>query len=710
MDDIDVRVGRRSDSWEDRREDIKPSEWMTLKPVNRRTAWKTSDSAEPSDPVRIERKDFRIILVPMILATITHSIAKLTTDQIAHELLYLVALVFLLLPGYYAVRYLFASFALKLTFTVLAVITILNQLVNACEEMPYLNSLVLFTRGSLENEVTKAVLMTLLVFFGMVFCYFAVFLLSKSQQKLERTRSNLEQENVERQRMENAWKQSEEKFTSLILSSSDLFLILNSEGLIQYTSPSAQTMLGVDDETELIKTNFLGLITSQDKPEAQRLLKESVEQSEIEVSGELCVSRRDGSSRSLEITLQNLLCNISVAGIVVNARDITQRKELETQLRQSQKMEAIGQLAGGVAHDFNNILTTISGNTELALASLHSDSPIAENMKEVHTAADRARMLTKQLLAFGRKEVIQPQVLNLNEIVENMKRMLQRLIGENIDLITVSDSRSGLVKVDPGQIQQVIMNLVVNARDSMPEGGKLRIQTRDFDTDHDLSALPTPVVPGSYVILEVHDTGFGMDEHTQEQIFEPFFTTKHESQGSGLGLPIIYGIVTQNRGHIRISSEPAKGTSVQVFLRHSETHKPPIRQLTEAVSIEAGTETVLLVEDDRAVRSLARRVLNANGYTVLDAADGNEAIEISGRSVQPIKLLITDVIMPGMNGRELAEHLLEHDSGLKVLYMSGHTDDIILRHRIAEEAYNFLPKPFTTRQLLEKVNLLLRPS
>lgn len=387
--------------------------------------------------------------------------------------------------------------------------------------------------------------------------------------------------------------------------------------------------------------------------------------------------------------------------------EITERKRLEAQLRQSQKMEAIGQLAGGVAHDFNNLLTIISGYGELLSSGLGSDHPQKGQVKEIQDAAGRAAGLTSQLLAFGRRQVLAPQVLDLNHIVNNMDKMLRRLIGEHIEMITIPGQELGRVRADPGQIEQVIMNLTINARDAMPTGGKLSIETENVILDDAYARGHISVTPGGYVMLAVSDNGCGMDAETQARIFEPFFTTKGLGKGTGLGLATVYGIVKQSGGHIWVYSEPGKGSTFKVYLPRSVGAVPSISKVQTISSARRGTETVLVVEDEVIIRKLVRSILESNGYTVLEATSGVEALLICNAHEGPIHLVLTDVVMPQMSGPELALQWTARRTETRIIYMSGYTNNAIGNHGLLDRDLAFIEKPFTPRALEEKVREVL---
>ncbi len=359
-----------------------------------------------------------------------------------------------------------------------------------------------------------------------------------------------------------------------------------------------------------------------------------------------------------------------------------------------------------MAHDFNNMLTAIIGNAELLLSDRLADLQ-REEVQEIRNAAGRAASLTQQLLAFSRRQILTPKVLDLNASVAEMEKMLRRVIGEDVELITELDSALGSVKADPGQIGQVIMNLALNARDAMPEGGELRIGTANADVDEAAADLQDGMVPGRYVMLLVSDTGRGMDVETREKIFEPFFTTKNLGEGTGLGLSTVYGIVKQSDGFIGVDSEPGHGTTFKVYLPRVDEAAKSLEPGTAPVGPLQGAETVLLVEDEEAVRSLARTVLQRNGYRVLDAPGGPDAVEISERHEGPINLLVTDVIMPGMSGRELAERLTTVSPELKVLYISGYAEEAVGGGRLLSPGTAFLQKPFTPNVLAHRVREVL---
>jgi PAS domain S-box-containing protein len=394
--------------------------------------------------------------------------------------------------------------------------------------------------------------------------------------------------------------------------------------------------------------------------------------------------------------------NVSLSGDIIEGTifDVTERHVLEEELRQAQKMEAVGRLAGGVAHDFNNVLAVVQGYSELLARQLVAGDEKVEQVSEIQKAAERAASLTRQLLAFSRKQVLQPKVLDLNDVLSDMEKMLRRLIGEHIEVCV--DGAPGLwpVRADPGQLEQIVLNLALNARDSMPQGGRLTLETRNVVIGED-TAVGAGLSPGSYVKLSVKDTGFGMDSGVLQHIFEPFFTTKELGKGTGLGLATVYGVVQQSGGHITVASERGKGSTFEIYLPRVEA----VADARDAAPAPAlgGSETILLVEDEDSLRAMVRELLRAGGYTVLDTQSGADAIEIAGSRPAPIHLLLTDVVMPQISGPELANAVRARRPGIKVVYMSGYSDEAIAPHGVLDPGTVLLSKPFTAHALAQKV-------
>jgi PAS domain S-box-containing protein len=437
-----------------------------------------------------------------------------------------------------------------------------------------------------------------------------------------------------------------------------------------------------------------------------RELRERGLRGEAVVGAELQRQRKDGARVELSVSTAPLReGGGAVLGLLAIAADITERKLLEAQLRQAQKLEAIGSLAGGVAHDFNNLLTVIGGRSHIAALDLPPDSPARRHLDLIAQTVERAAGLTRQLLAFGRKQVLEPSVLRLSEVVTSMAPMLRRLIGEDIDLATASDTELWRVKADLSQIEQVIMNLIVNARDAMPDGGRLVIETRNTELDESYTKTHAGVAPGAYVMLTVTDTGHGMDAEILSQMFQPFFTTKAPGKGTGLGLATVYGIVKQSGGHIWVYSEIGHGTSFKVYLPRVEAAASVVAAAPQLT--RRGTETILLTEDDREVRALAHEALELSGYSMLEAATPADALRIAQEHSGVIHLLLTDVVMPGMNGRALADRMLAQRPNLKVLFMSGYPANAIGQHGILDPGTAFLQKPFTPGSLARKVGEVL---
>jgi len=447
-----------------------------------------------------------------------------------------------------------------------------------------------------------------------------------------------------------------------------------------------------------------------DPAERQRLLdRDSYTEREYD-EVEATWKRKDGLLLTVQLSVRavrNVASEVAYYETIV--RDVTEQRRLQAQLMQAQKMEAVGRLAGGVAHDFNNLLTVIISYSDLLLEDLGRDDPKREDVAAVRKAAEGAAALTHQLLAFSRQQVLQPKVLDVNATVASTEKLLRRLIGEDIQLVAKLGSGLGSVKADPGQIEQVIMNLAVNARDAMPAGGQLTIETANVEMDEAYVRGHPLAQPGRYVMLAVSDTGTGMDEQTKAHIFEPFFTTKELGKGTGLGLATVYGIVKQSGGFIWLYSEPGHGTSFKIYMPRVDESAERATPAA-AAPLPRGTETILVVEDAPAVRAVTRQVLERQGYTVLEAPNGGAALVLATKHHGPIHLLLTDVVMPGVNGRQLAEQLARPRPDMMVLFTSGYTDDSVVRHGVLESGIAYLQKPFTPDGVARKVREVLDSS
>ncbi len=509
---------------------------------------------------------------------------------------------------------------------------------------------------------------------------------------------------IERKRTEEQLHESERKYRLLFETNPEPMFVYDFETLrILAANEAAITRYGYSED------EFLALTIRDIRPvEDQGRLEQELARRPDEGAVRTGVRHRAKDGRLFEVDL--VARPLEFAGRrarLVLARDVTAQRHLENQLRQSQKMEAVGQLAGGIAHDFNNLLTAILGSTQLLLQATPPGDVRREDVEEIRNAGLRAAELTRQLLAFSRRQVLAPKVLELNAVVANMDKMLRRLIGDDVELATALHAEAGAVNADPGQLEQVLLNLVVNARDAMPGGGRVLIETTRLLLRDELVERRHRLAPGDYVCLAVTDSGLGMDEATQAHLFEPFFTTKEVGKGTGLGLATVYGIVKQSGGYIWVYSEPGRGTTVKVYLPRVPGAAEPPLPAPEPPALRGGHETVLLVEDAAPVRTLARRSLEACGYQVIDAADGPSALELSARHTGEIAVLVTDVVMPGMSGRELAERLAPTRPAMKVLYTSGYTDDAMVRQGVLNAGVAFLQKPFVPDSLARKVREVL---
>jgi PAS domain S-box-containing protein len=513
---------------------------------------------------------------------------------------------------------------------------------------------------------------------------------------------------LERTRAEDERRESEARLRAVVEAALDGVITMDGAGNIMSWNRQAEHMFGWA-AVDVVGRPLADIIIPPQHREAHRKgLAHFLATGSGPILGqriEITALRRGDIEFPVELTVTPVRLG---GGLLFSAfvRDITERKQLQQRLIQSQKLEAVGQLAAGVAHDFNNVLTAIFGYVDLLIEDLPEASPMQPDLEEVRKAARRAAGLTRQLLAFSRQQVLQPAVLNLNQIVAEIQKMLDRLIGADIELHTVLAPTAGNVHADPGQLEQVLLNLAVNARDAMPTGGRLTIETANAELSEDYAAAHQPVVPGSYVMLAVSDTGTGMDAQTRGRIFEPFFTTKEKGKGTGLGLATVYGIVKQSGGYIWVYSEPGHGATFKVYLPRVDA-PIDVHRAVESAGTTSGTETVLLAEDDELLRPLARGVLVKLGYTVLDAANAAAAIAVARQHPGDIQLLISDVVMPGESGLELARKLLGDRPNVRVLYISGYTDEAVVRHGLLERGTNFLQKPFTPATLARKVREVL---
>jgi PAS domain S-box-containing protein len=500
--------------------------------------------------------------------------------------------------------------------------------------------------------------------------------------------------------------QREELFRLITENAADMIAVVDGNENRLYNSPSYERVLGYTPE-EILKTNAL----EQVHPEDLAVVKAAAEESRTKGFGrriEYRMRHKDGTWRLLESTSNTILDSEGTGRLVIVNRDITDRRRLEDQFRQSQKMEAVGRLSGGIAHDFNNILGVIIGYGEILQERMKKDDALFGCVDEILNASRRAAQLTRQLLAFSRQQVLEPKVVELNMIVRDTEKMLRRVIGEDIDFNTVLDPLLANIKADQGQIEQVILNLAVNARDAMPDGGELKITTQNaVMSDVDVQRYSYPVKPGRYVLLTVSDTGIGMAQETQAHIFEPFFTTKEKGKGTGLGLATVYGVVKQSDGYIEVHSELGVGSTFKIYLPRVEAAVEVEKDNNVPSASLNGLETILLVEDEDALRILTRNVLRSMGYTVLEACDGEKACEVSRQFGAEIHLLLSDVVMPGMNGPALAEKLVVERPTLKVLYISGYTGQAV-GQGVLPAGCNFLTKPFTRDQLAHKVREALQ--
>ncbi len=488
---------------------------------------------------------------------------------------------------------------------------------------------------------------------------------------------------IERHQMLAKLQAREANFRNVITTNIDGMIIVDKNRVMRFVNPAAEALLGRKAEELLGELFDFPVVTS--------------ETMEVEII------RKGGERVTVELGVVETEWEGEI-GYLASLRDITERKHLEDQVRQSQKIEAVGRLAGGVAHDFNNQMMVILGTVNLAIPELSPDHPVHSDLQEIRNAGQRAMDLTSRLLAFSRRQIVEPQVLNPNDLLLNIDKMFRRLIGEDIELVILPEPNLGMTKMDPGQLEQVLVNLVVNARDAMPDGGKLIIETANITLDHEYARQDPEITPGEYVMLVVRDTGCGMTKEVKEHLFEPFFTTKEQDKGTGLGLSTCYGIVKQSGGHILVYSDPGRGSTFKIYLPCVEGAADALPQRDEEGNPPRGTETVLLVEDEPLVLKLVSRVLGRQGYTVLETANGEQALRVArAYGEEPIHLLLTDVVMPQMGGKEVADWFQAVSPKTKVLFMSGYTDDAIVRQDVLDTDVAFLQKPVMPEVLARKV-------
>lgn len=512
---------------------------------------------------------------------------------------------------------------------------------------------------------------------------------------------------VEHKRNEEALRRSEARYRSLVQSAVYGIYRCSLDGKFLDVNPALVTMLGYDLAEEVLALDPHKEVFVNDG-ELGRLMRDFCAGTRVN-NVEVRWKRKDGKVITVRLSGRAVQTRNEAAQVLeIIAEDVSEQRVLENQFRQAQKMEAVGRLAGGVAHDFNNLLMVISGYTEVLLERTGATHPLFPKIQAIHQATERATGVTRQLLAFSRKQMLELKVVDINAIVSDMERLLRPLIGEAIQLQTKLANGLGRTRADAGQIEQVIMNLVVNSKDAMPEGGKITIQTANVVLEGDeLRREYSYIQPGAYVMLSVSDSGHGMDKETQARIFEPFFTTKEKGKGTGLGLSTVYGIIKQSGGYVLVQSEPGQGTTFRIYLPKVEEAAEPARYVPVNKPENGGTETVLLVEDEESVRELVRETLESRGYRVLEAENGEAALRVTEKLSDPVDVLITDVVMPGMSGRELSARLSASCPQTKVLYLSGYTEDAIVHEGVLEPGTAFLQKPFTLQALARKLREVL---
>ncbi len=507
---------------------------------------------------------------------------------------------------------------------------------------------------------------------------------------------------TERKRDEEQRRAAEDRFRQLAESIQQVFWMTDARGAVLYVSPAFETIFGRSCESLIASPGvWMDAVHPDDRERVEQAAYARSRRDEFDEVYRII--RPDGAVRWIRDRAFHLYNDAGeLYRLVGTAADITEQRQLEEQLQQAQKMEIVGRLAGGVAHDFNNLLTVINGMADLVLAGLADDDPTRRDITQIRLAGDRAAALTGRLLAVSRRQILKPEIVDLSAIAAGLQDMIQRLVGEDVTLVLELAPDLASVRADPGQIEQVVLNLVVNAVDAMPDGGVLTIETRTVQVDAVYAAEHPGTRPGPHAMLAVRDTGVGMDESIRRRIFEPFFTTKALGKGTGLGLSMVYGIVKQSGGSIWFQSEPGHGSRFTIYLPYV-TGSPASRQTSVPAAMARGQETVLVVEDEVPLRELAARILTTAGYTVLQAANGADALALLERHAEPVHLLFTDVVMPGMNGRELASRLTMLRPAIRVLYTSGYTEDAILRHGVLDDPGRFLSKPYTPSVLRRRI-------
>ncbi len=500
---------------------------------------------------------------------------------------------------------------------------------------------------------------------------------------------------------------SEARFRALVENSYDAVALIDADAKIVYASASTARLLGYPP-AELVGRSALDLIDPDDLQYARERFAAAAAGPDVPVVAEYRVRHRDGSWRSIEGVGVNRIAEPEIGAIVASFRDITERKQLESRLRRAHRMDAVARLAGAIAHDYNNLLTVMLGSAEILLHDLPPAYARRDDLEQIKTAASRAAELTRQVLAYSRQQVLTPRMLDLNVLIGAMERVLQPLVGGGVELKLELGERIGAVRADPAQIEQAIVNLVLNAREAMPSGGRLTLGTADVEVDAAFAGQHDPLSPARYVTLAVRDQGVGMDEETLGHLFEPFFTTKPGRHGAGLGLATAYGIIKQSGGYIWAESTAGEGSTFTIYLPwHAPLRAAEAARPAEAPPATGAGETVLVVDDEPAVRLVTKRILQRNGYTVLEASGGHEALRVLREHPGPIQLLLTDVIMPEMNGREVAERVRERRSGIKVLFMSAYSPEAIAHDGLLDEDAAFLRKPFEIGLLLRAVRRTL---